>query len=228
MQFFRKKYCRLQLGCQTNATCFASCNEIIFYARRVFKNVSGILIMSCCHWFLLKQIARKVAVGVSHAATFRVELRKVEAASTFFGCHTRKSSLQLAMQRHCVTSCKENCLVWHGLKIYFIPSDILVKHLWKAIGVIPFKHLNTSRTQVLFLVSFTLGNFTEVFRPLAIFSTQFWMSSNFCLFDVGKLINHCYNTALITRVRSSFSGCSVVYYLLQYIPVHSLPGDELK
>ena len=31
------------------------------------------------------------------------------------GCHTRKSSLQLAMQRHCVTSCKENCLVWHGL-----------------------------------------------------------------------------------------------------------------
>ena len=105
--------------------------------------------------------------------------------------------------------------------------DILVKQLWKAIGAIPFKHLNTSRTQVLFLVSFTLGNCTEVFRPLATFSTRFWMSSNFCLFDVGKLIKHCYNTALITRVRSSFSGCSVVYYLLQYIPVHSLPGDEL-
>ena len=30
-------------------------------------------------------------------------------------CHTRKFSLQLAMQRHCDASCKENCLVWHGL-----------------------------------------------------------------------------------------------------------------
>ena len=40
--FCRKKYCRLQLGCQTYATCFTTCNEIIFYARRVFKNVSGI------------------------------------------------------------------------------------------------------------------------------------------------------------------------------------------
>ena len=32
--FAKKKYCRLQLGCQTYATCFATCNEIIFYARR--------------------------------------------------------------------------------------------------------------------------------------------------------------------------------------------------
>ena len=67
--FCRKKYCRLQLGCQTYATCFAACNEIIFYVRRVFKNVSGILIMSYCDWFLLKKIARQVAVGVPHAAT---------------------------------------------------------------------------------------------------------------------------------------------------------------
>ena len=44
-EFLPKKHCRLQLGCQTYATCFATCNEI-FYARRVFKNVSGILIMS--------------------------------------------------------------------------------------------------------------------------------------------------------------------------------------
>ena len=67
----RNKYRRLQLGCQTYATCFATCNEIIFSARRVFKNVCGILIMltSCS--------------GVSHAATCRVALRKVEAASTF-------------------------------------------------------------------------------------------------------------------------------------------------
>ena len=38
--FCRNKYCSwLQLGCQTYATCFATCNEIIFYARPVFKNV---------------------------------------------------------------------------------------------------------------------------------------------------------------------------------------------
>ena len=59
-------------------------NKIIFYARRVFKNVSAILIVSYCDWFLLKKIARQVAVGVSHAETCRVALRKVEAASTFF------------------------------------------------------------------------------------------------------------------------------------------------
>ena len=64
--FGEKKYCRLQLG----------------YARRVFKNVSGILIMSYCDWFLSSQkIEKQVAVGVSHAATCRVTLRKVEAAS---------------------------------------------------------------------------------------------------------------------------------------------------
>ena len=72
-KFCRKKYRRLQLGCQTYATCFATCNEIIFYARRVFKNVSS----------FSKKIARQVAVGVSHAATCWVALRKVEAASTF-------------------------------------------------------------------------------------------------------------------------------------------------
>ena len=123
--FCRNKYCGLQLGCQTYATCFATCNEIIFYARRVSKNVSGILIMSYCDWFLLQKITRQVAVGLSHAATCRVALRKVEAASTFSatcnafvarlvantGCHTRTSSLQLAMQRHCIASCRENCLV---------------------------------------------------------------------------------------------------------------------
>ena len=86
------------LGCLTYATCFATCNEIIFYARRVFKNVSGILIMSYCDWFLLKKIARQVAVRVSHAATCRVALRKVEAASTF-------SATCNAIFR-CETSCK--------------------------------------------------------------------------------------------------------------------------
>ena len=189
--FCQKKYCRLQLGCQTYATCFATCNEI-FYARRVFKNVSGILIMSYCDRFLLKKIARHVAVGVSHAATSRVALRKVGAASSFYAtwnpifrsetslklwgvtrgtlpCHTRKScdmalsSRFLALKPRCnlwyhelrawvyvyfrcetscklwgvtrgslpchtrkscnlqwsaiwVATCKENCLVWHGLK----------------------------------------------------------------------------------------------------------------
>ena len=96
--YCRKKYCRLQLGCQTYVTCFATCNEIIFYAHRVFKNVSGIPIMWYCDWFLLKKIARQVAVGVSHAATCRVALRKVEAASIF-------SATCNAIFR-CETSCK--------------------------------------------------------------------------------------------------------------------------
>ena len=136
--FCRKKYCRFQLGCQAYATCFANCNEIIFYPRRVFKNVSGILIMSYCDRFLLKKIARHVAVGVSHAATSRVALRKVGAASSFYAtwnpifrsetslklwgvtrgtlpCHTRKSC-NLQWNAICVATCKENCLVWHGLK----------------------------------------------------------------------------------------------------------------
>ena len=86
------------LGCLTYATCFATCNEIIFYARRVFKNVSGILIMSYCDWILLKKIARQVAVAVSHVATCRVALQKVEAASTVSTtCNTIL---------RCETSCK--------------------------------------------------------------------------------------------------------------------------
>ena len=136
--FCPKKYYRFQLGCQTYATCFATCNEIIFYPRRVFKNVSGILIMSYCDWFLLKKIAGHVAVGVSHATTSRVALRKVEAASSFsaiwnpifrsetscklwwvtlgsLSCHKRKSC-NLQWNAICVATCKENCLVWHGLK----------------------------------------------------------------------------------------------------------------
>ena len=88
--------------CQTYETCFATCNEFIFYARRVFRNVSGILIMSYCDWFLLNKIARQVAVGVSHVATCRVALRKVEAASTF-------SATCNAIFR-CETSCKYGVL----------------------------------------------------------------------------------------------------------------------
>ena len=80
--FCHRKYCRFHLGCQTYATCFATCNEIIFYTRRVFKNVSGILIMSYCDWFLLT-LSHAVSHAVSHAATCCVALRKVEAASIF-------------------------------------------------------------------------------------------------------------------------------------------------
>ena len=97
MKFLPKKYCRLQLRCQTYATCFATCNEIIFNARRVFKNVSGILIMSYCDWFLLKKLRVKLQWGC-HATTCRVALRKVEAASTF-------SATCNAIFR-CETSCK--------------------------------------------------------------------------------------------------------------------------
>ena len=127
----RKKYWRFQLGCQTYATCFATCNEIIFYPSRVFKNFSGILIMSYCD-------CETCCSGVSHAATSRVALRKVEAASSFSAtwnpifrcetscklwgvtrgslpCHTRKSC-NLQWNAICVATCKENLLVWHGLK----------------------------------------------------------------------------------------------------------------
>ena len=113
--FCRKKYRRLQLGCQTYATCFATCNAIIFYARRVFKNVSGILIMSYCDWFLLKKIARQVAVGVSQASTFSATCNSIFRCET--SCKHGVSHEEVflatcnAMQRHCVASCKENCLV---------------------------------------------------------------------------------------------------------------------
>ena len=61
--FCRKEYCRLPLGCQTYANLFTTCNEIIFYARRVFKNVSGVLIMSYYDWFLLKTLRDKLQWG---------------------------------------------------------------------------------------------------------------------------------------------------------------------
>ena len=46
-------------------------------------------------------------------------LLSLQLATQFFvarlvanmGCYTRKSSLQLAMERNCVASCKENCLL---------------------------------------------------------------------------------------------------------------------
>ena len=147
--FCRKRYSRLQLTCQTYATCLATCNEIIFYPHRVFKNVRGILITSYCDWFLLKKIARHVAVGVSHAATSRVALRKVEAATSFsatwnriFRCETSyklwcvtRGSLPCRTRRRCnlqcnaicVATCKENCLVWHGLKPSASRVETLVK-----------------------------------------------------------------------------------------------------
>ena len=81
-----------------NKILHATCNEIIFCAHRVFKNVSGILIMSYYDWVPSQKIARQVAVGVSHTATCRVALRKVEAASTF-------SATCNAIFR-CETSCK--------------------------------------------------------------------------------------------------------------------------
>ena len=87
--------------------------------------------MSYCDWFLLKKIARQVAAGVSHAATCRVALRKVEAASTFsatcnaifrceISCKHGVSHEEVflatcnAMQRHCIASCKDKLsrLTW--------------------------------------------------------------------------------------------------------------------
>ena len=59
------------------------------------------------------------------------------------GCHTRKSSLQLAMQRHCVGSCKENFLVWHGL-LCSVAS-------WKALLTILEPTSTLSRNKILLL-----------------------------------------------------------------------------
>ena len=121
MQFLPRKILQVAVRMSDVRNLFC---EIIFYTRRAFKNVGGILIMSYCDWFLLKKLRDKLQLGVSHAATWRVALRKVEAASTFsatcnaifvarlvanMGCHTRKSSLQLAMQRHCVARKIASC-----------------------------------------------------------------------------------------------------------------------
>ena len=95
--FCQKKYCRFQLGCQTYATCFATCNEILFYPRRVFKNVRGILIFSYCDWFLPPQknnqifVARQVAnFGVSHEEVFLV------TRGSLATCNGTPFALQLA------------------------------------------------------------------------------------------------------------------------------------
>ena len=142
--FCRKKYCRLQLGCQTYATCFATCNEIIFYARRVFKNVSGILIMSHCDWFLLKKNCETSCSGVTRCNLLR-SIVKIRSCFYFLcnlqrnfslwdmGCHTSKSSLELAMQRHCVASGKENSVCWSRLAIFLI-SLIMVYFFFSRTG----------------------------------------------------------------------------------------------
>ena len=62
--------------------------------------------------------------NLSHSIA-KLLLLSLQLATQFFiarlvanmGCHTKKSSLELAMQRHCVASCRENCLVWYGLKL---------------------------------------------------------------------------------------------------------------
>ena len=46
------------------------------------------------------------------------------------GCHTKQSSLQLAIQRHCVASCKENCLVWHPMT--WLKKIALRAHAWRS------------------------------------------------------------------------------------------------
>ena len=74
-------------------------------------------------------------MGVSHAATCRVALRKVEAASIFLQlgtqmffaarlvanmrCDTGKSSLQLAMQRHCVARKIASCDMTFKFQLLF-------------------------------------------------------------------------------------------------------------
>ena len=91
------------------------------------------MIMSYCDWFLLKKIARQVAVGVSHAIA-KSRSRFYFSATEFFvarlvanmGCHTRKSSLQLAMQRHCVARKIATCDMALRRYLYEGEPDFLV------------------------------------------------------------------------------------------------------
>ena len=58
-------------------------------------------------------------MSAQHCEKQKLLLLSLQLATQFFvarlvanmGCHTRTSSLQLAMQRHCAASCKENGLV---------------------------------------------------------------------------------------------------------------------
>ena len=91
MQFLPKKL--------TYATCFATCNEIIFYAPAEYLKMSAAFWL--CRFVIgsfSQKLRDKLQWGVSHAATCRVTLRKVEAASTF-------SATCNAIFR-CETSCK--------------------------------------------------------------------------------------------------------------------------
>ena len=94
----RKKYCRLQLGCQTLRNLFCDLQwDYILHPPSILKcqRHSDYVVL----WLVPSQtIARQVAVGVSHAATCCVAFRKVEAASTF-------SATCNAIFR-CETSCK--------------------------------------------------------------------------------------------------------------------------
>ena len=77
--FAETKYCRLQLGC--NLLCDLQWDYILC-TPSILKCQwhSGYVVL----WSVPSQkIVRKVAVGVSHAVTCHVPLRKVEAASTF-------------------------------------------------------------------------------------------------------------------------------------------------
>ena len=125
MQFLPKKYCRLQLGCQTYATCLRPAMRLYFKPAEYLKMSAAFRL---CPIVIGQKIARQFAVGVSHAATCRVALRKVEAASTFSATWNAIFRWETsckhgvphedvflatcnAMQCHCVASCKENCLV---------------------------------------------------------------------------------------------------------------------
>ena len=56
-------FCQKNIAVSDFIYLFATCNEIILQDRRVFKNVSGIPIMSYCDWFLLKKLQDKLQWG---------------------------------------------------------------------------------------------------------------------------------------------------------------------
>ena len=111
MQFLPKKILQVAVRMSDVRNLFATCNEIIFQARRVFKNVSGIQIMSYCDWS--KNCETICSGGLTRCNLSRSIAKSrscfyfcLQLGTQFFvgrlvanmGCHMRTSSLQLAMQ----------------------------------------------------------------------------------------------------------------------------------
>ena len=142
--FCWNKYCRLQFNSHLRRTQLV-CDlqwDYILRPPSIWKcqRHSDYVVL----WLVPSQkIARQVAAGVSHAATCRVALRKVDAASPFsatcnaiFRCETSckhgvsHEEVFLATCNATPLRCKENCLVWHGLNLWNILNSEIISLLF--------------------------------------------------------------------------------------------------